>query len=85
MQWVWSKFCYYPDRDIYGDHGADESEKEFAILPHKLPREHIQPFARLCAATWREAGLPITSGNGKSREPLERWFSDRIRKQVEFW
>jgi hypothetical protein len=92
MRNVWGEFCCYPDRNIHGgdselEKELDESEKEFAIMLCKLPREHVQPFARLLAAAWRDASLPVTNENGKSREPLERWFADRVRKQeaVYFW
>jgi hypothetical protein len=92
MREIWGEFCCYPDRNIHGgdselEKELDESEKEFAIKSCKLPREHVQPFARLLAAAWRDASLPVTNGNGKSREPLERWFADRVRKQKAeyFW
>jgi hypothetical protein len=37
-------------------------------------------FARFLAAAWRDAGFPLTDRRGNSREPLENWFADRIRK-----
>ena len=47
----------------------------------RLPRPDRRAFVRLLAAAWRDAGLPLTTSRGSSREPLEAWFSDRIRKQ----
>jgi hypothetical protein len=84
MSQAWCDFCCYPDRDIWGDREMDEREKEFAI-GFKLPREHVQPFSRLLAAAWRDARLPVTNASGRSREPLERWFADRARKQLSLW
>jgi hypothetical protein len=38
--------------------------------------------AKLLAAAWRDLKLPIKDHRGHSREPLERWFSDRLRRFV---
>jgi hypothetical protein len=84
MSLAWCDFCCYPDRDITGDRETDEREKEFAI-GFRFPREHVQPFSRLLAAAWRDARLPVTNASGRSREPLERWFADRARKQLSLW
>jgi hypothetical protein len=45
-----------------------------------LRKEHLQLFYRLLAAAWRDTGLPLVDHRGHSREPLEVWFADRIRK-----
>jgi hypothetical protein len=39
----------------------------------------IPLFARILAAAWRDLHLPLEDRRGRSREPLERWFSDRLR------
>jgi hypothetical protein len=39
----------------------------------------IPLFARILAAAWRDLDLPLEDHRGRSREPLERWFSDRLR------
>jgi hypothetical protein len=38
--------------------------------------------AKLLAAAWRDLKLPIKDHRGRSREPLERWLSDRLRRFV---
>lgn len=40
---------------------------------------NIPPFAKVLAAAWRDLNLPLEDHRGRSREPLERWFSDRLR------
>src|ERR1700730_348857 len=45
-----------------------------------LPPEDRRLFARFLAAAWRDAGFPLTDHRGSSREPLENWFADRVRK-----
>ena len=45
-----------------------------------LPSEDRRLFARFLAAAWRDAGFPLTGHRGNSREPLEDWFADRVRK-----
>jgi hypothetical protein len=45
-----------------------------------LPPGDRRLFARFLAAAWRDAGFPLTDHRGSSREPLENWFSDRVRK-----
>ena len=36
-------------------------------------------FAPVLAAAWRDLNMPLEDHRGRSREPLERWFSDRLR------
>jgi hypothetical protein len=45
-----------------------------------LPPGDRRLFARFLAAAWRDAGFPLTDHRGNSREPLENWFADRVRK-----
>jgi hypothetical protein len=47
----------------------------------RLSKEHVGLFSRLLAAAWRDMGLPLTDHRGHSREPLEGWFADSIRKR----
>jgi hypothetical protein len=45
-----------------------------------LRPEDRHPFIRFLAAPWRDGGFPMTNHRGISREPLESWFADRVRK-----
>jgi len=45
-----------------------------------LRPEDRRLFARFLAAAWRDAEFPLTDHRGNSREPLENWFADRVRK-----
>jgi hypothetical protein len=53
-------------------------QPETDLRLHPDDRRH---FARFLAAGWRDVGFPLTDHRGHSREPLEEWFADRIRKQ----
>jgi hypothetical protein len=46
-----------------------------------LSKQHRRLFSRLLAAAWRDTGLPLTDHRGHSREPLEDWFIDSLRKR----
>jgi hypothetical protein len=37
-------------------------------------------IGKVLAAAWRDLGLPVNDHRGHSREPLERWFYDRVRR-----
>jgi hypothetical protein len=50
-----------------------------------MPRRDVRPFARFLAAVWRDLNLPLEDYRGRTREPLEAWFADRIRKHFENW
>jgi hypothetical protein len=45
-----------------------------------LHKKHYRPFAQFLAAAWRDLEFPLEDHRGHSREPLESWFSDRVRK-----
>jgi hypothetical protein len=45
-----------------------------------LHKNHYRPFAQFLAAAWRDVGFPLEDHRGHSREPLESWFADRVRK-----
>jgi hypothetical protein len=49
----------------------------------RLPRRDVRPFARFLSAIWRDLRLPSEDHLGRSREPLEDWFADRLRKHFE--
>jgi hypothetical protein len=51
----------------------------------RLPRRDVRPFARFLAAIWRDLRLPSEDHLGRSREPLEDWFADRLRKHFKDW
>jgi hypothetical protein len=67
MFYTWQMFRYGDDDPVKG---LDP------LRPEDRPL-----FARFLAAAWRDAGFPLTDHRGKSREPLENWFADRIRKR----
>jgi len=45
-----------------------------------LPKRHHGPFSQFLAAAWRDVGFPMEDHRGHSRESLESWFADRVRK-----
>jgi hypothetical protein len=55
------------------------------VDPDPLSNEHFRLFARFLAAGWRDASLPLTDHRGQSREPLEEWLADRVRKYFAGW
>jgi hypothetical protein len=57
---------------------------EERFLKENLPADHRRPFARFLAAAWRDLGFPLVDHRGQSREPLEDWFADRLRKDKRF-
>jgi hypothetical protein len=48
------------------------------IFEKQLPRNQRRFFARFLAAAWKDLGFPLMDHRGRSREPLEDWFSDRL-------
>ena len=48
-------------------------------------KKYFLPFVRFLAAAWRDLAFPIEDHRGHSREPLEKWFSDRVRKRLPAW
>jgi hypothetical protein len=59
------------------------SEGRGVLVPEDIEyllKDHLRVFCRLLAAAWRDTGLPLTDHRGHSRERLEDWFADRIRK-----
>jgi hypothetical protein len=50
----------------------------------RIQPEHYRPFVRFLAAAWRDLGFPLADHRGHSREPLEEWFADRLRKHIRF-
>jgi hypothetical protein len=53
----------------------------FLARGRAMSKGHVRPFAYLLAAGWRDLDFPVDDHRGKSREPLEEWFEDRIRKR----
>jgi hypothetical protein len=47
-----------------------------------LPKKHYGPFSQFLAAAWRDVGFPMEDHRGHSRDPLESWFADRVRKHA---
>ena len=64
MYWTWQMF-----------RNGDDAPRLDPLRP-----EDRRPFARFLAAAWRDAGFPLTDHRGNSRDPLENWFADRVRK-----
>jgi hypothetical protein len=77
LEVVWREFGAAPPEDAAGERPRIESGRE---LP-EMSRAECRPFARLLAAAWRDAGFPLVDHRNRSREPLEDWFADRVRKQ----
>jgi len=61
-----------------------QSVPHSVIFEKQLPRSQRRPFARFLAAAWRDLDFPLTDHRGQSREPLEDWFADRLRKDKRF-
>jgi hypothetical protein len=57
---------------------------EKAFLKEQLPTNHHRPFAQFLATAWKDIGFPLVDHRGRSREPLEHWFADRLRKDKRF-
>jgi hypothetical protein len=47
-----------------------------------LQKKHYRPFVQFLATAWRDVGFPLEDHRGHSREPLESWFADRVRKDL---
>lgn len=74
---VWRDFGDVPPGQAAAERAYTESMRD---VP-KMFRSEYRPFARLLAAAWRDLEFPIVGHRNKSREPLEDWFADRVRKQ----
>jgi hypothetical protein len=73
MHEVWAVFRPYPEY---------LNEERAPYL--RLPQGEFRAFAKFLAAAWRDGGLPLETRGGSSREPLEDWFADRLRKDRRF-
>jgi hypothetical protein len=73
---VWRQFAATLPEDAAAERARIESGREI-----EMSRAEYRPFARLLAAAWRDAGFPLVDHRNRSREPLEDWFADRVRKQ----
>jgi hypothetical protein len=74
---VWRDFCNVPSEQAAAERAYGET---LCDVP-KMFRSEYRPFARLLAAAWRDLGFPLVDHRNESREPLEDWFADRVRKQ----
>jgi hypothetical protein len=45
------------------------------------PRADLPLFTKFLSAVWRDLGLPVQDHRGRSREPLQEWLADRVRKR----
>ena len=73
---VWREFSDFPTEQAAAERAYLESGRD---IP-KLFRSEYRPFARLLGAAWRDVGFPLVDHKNESREPLEGWFVDRVRK-----
>jgi hypothetical protein len=74
---VWRDFSDVPPEQAAAERAYTESMRD---VP-KMFRSEYRPFARLLGAAWRDLEFPIVDHRNESREPLEDWFADRVRKQ----
>jgi hypothetical protein len=74
---AWRDFCNVPSEQAAAERAYAETMRD---VP-KMFRSEYRPFARLLAAAWRDLGFPLVDHRNESREPLEDWFADRVRKQ----
>jgi hypothetical protein len=65
------------NRDVFTANFIWEFGLGFGVGPEFLVKNTL--FAKLLAAAWRDLKLPLEDRRGRSREPLERWFADRLR------
>jgi hypothetical protein len=72
---VWCRFR----RRVPVPEGVDDRAMPFWFATY-LGKWDCRPFARLLAAAWRDVGFPPEDHRGHSREPLEDWLTDRVRK-----
>jgi hypothetical protein len=74
---VWRDFADIPPEQAAAERAYVESLRD---VPEMF-RSEYRPFARLLAAAWRDLEFPLLDHRNVSREPLEDWFTDRVRKQ----
>jgi hypothetical protein len=68
IEWMsdqWKRFRHFPERELSRP---------------GLPKADRPNFVRFLACGWMASGLPLEDHRGRSREPLEEWFADRVRK-----